>query len=158
MKKTIAIILLVTLLVAALPASALAATKYTVYRVNTKSDNLMVHSQPNDSKATRIGYLPKDAAVVVLKKSGKWRQVKNDRGLVGWVYGSYLATGAYAKVNTKETGLNIHKTADTKKQTVIGSAPKGAKVLVKTLKGDLAEITYQKLKGWAFRSYLKWIA
>lgn len=158
MKRTLAILLLVTLLVAILPASALAATKEKVYRVNTRSGNLMVHSEPNDKKSTRIGYLSKGSAVTVLKKSGKWYRIKAMKGLEGWVYSSYLAAGAFATVNTKETGLNIHSKPNLNKNTVIGSAPKGAQVTVAYIQGTLANVKYKKLNGWSARSYLKWIA
>ena len=157
MKRTLAILLLVTLLVAALPTAALAASKTKVYRVNTQSGNLMVHSAPNDSKQTRIGYLSKNSAVTLLKTSGKWWRIKAAKGLVGWVYSTYLKEGAYAKVNTKETGLNIHKAANLKKSSIIGSAPKGAQVLVKYIQSNLANIVYNKLSGWVSRDYLKWI-
>ena len=160
MKKTLAILLLVTLLVAILPASALAASKEKIYRVDTRSGNLMVHSEPDGKKETRIGYLPKNAPVTVLSKSGNWYRIKaiNKKNLVGWVYKSYLAEGAYAKVNTRVSGLNIHSKANFNKNTVIGSAPKGAKVTVTYVQGTLAKVKYKKLNGWCSNNLLKWIA
>lgn len=158
MKRTLAVLLLVTLLVACLPAAALADSQSKVYRVNTKSDPLMVHSSPNDSKSSRIGFLSKNSAVTVLQRSGKWWKIKAAKGLVGWVFSAYLKEGAYARVNTKETGLNIHKTRDFNKKSIIGSAPKGAQVTVMAVQGSFANVIYGKLKGWSSRNYLKWIA
>ena len=158
MKRTLAVLLLVTLLVACLPAAALADSQMKVYRVNTKSDPLMVHSGPNDSKSTRIGYLSKNSAVTVLSKSGRWWRIRAAKGLVGWVFSGYLAEGAYAQVNTRESGLNIHKARNFNKSTVIGSAPKGSRVTVMYVQGSFANVIYGKLKGWCSRNYLKWIA
>lgn len=157
MKRTLAILLMVALIVAVMPAAAFAATKYKIYRVNTKKDKLMVHTGPNDSKATRKGSLPKDAAVIVLQKQKSWWKIKSSRGLEGWVYSKYLKEGAYAKVNTEKSGLNIHKGENLSEKTVMGSAPKGARVEVRYVKGDLANIIYNKMNGWSARKYLAWI-
>ena len=158
MKKTLAVLLLVVLIVASMPITALADSASKVYRVNTKSDPLMVHSKPNGDKSSRIGYLSKNSALIVLDKSGSWWKIKAMKGLVGWVSSNYLKEGADARVNTKETGLNIHKTRDFNPSSVIGSAPKGAQVTVMYIQGSYANIIYHKLKGWSSRNYLKWIA
>ena len=155
MKRMIAVLLLVTLLVAILPTAALAASKTKVYRVNTKNDPLIVHSTPKDKKTNRIGRLPKNSALIVLKTSGKWYRVKSMKGMTGWVYKKYVKAGAYAIVSTKESGLNIRKTINGK---ILGSAPKNAKVLVQYISGDWANVLYQKLDGWSYRSYLTWVA
>lgn len=158
MKRTLAILLMVALIVAVMPAAAFAATKYKIYRVNTKKDPLMVHTAPNDSKATRKGSLPKDAPVIVLQKQKSWWRIRSSRNMEGWVYSKYLKEGAYAKVNTEKSGLNIHKGENLDQKSVIGSAPKGARVEVKYVKGDIANIIYNKLNGWSAKKYLKWIA
>lgn len=158
MKKTIAIALMIALLVALLPAAAFAASpngQTKVYRINTKS--VWVHSSASAS-AKRIGYLTKDTAFTVTKKSGSWYKVKTLRlGKIGWIYSGsgYVASGAYAKVNTKETGLNIRKTIN---GTVLGSAPKGSKVYVQYISGNWVKLTYKKLTGWSYKKYLKWLA
>lgn len=157
MKKMIAILLLVTLLVAAMPTAALAASKTRVYRVNTKASPLMVHSAPDGKKASRIGYLAKNAAVTVLKKSGNWYRIKSMGGMTGWVYASYLKAGTYAWINTRKNGLNIHRGMNLNKNTIIGSAPKGAQVLVQYISGSLANIVYKNLNGWSSKNYLRWI-
>lgn len=156
-KRTIAVLLMVAVLLAIMPAAAFAASKTQVYRVNTKTDPLMVHSQPNDQKSTRVGRLPRNAAVIVLKKSGSWWQIKSSRRLIGWVFAKYLAPGAYARVTTKTDPLVIRKSASSK-STKLGSAPKGSTVTVKYVSGNWANITYQSTTGWSSRTYLTWIA
>lgn len=163
MKRTFAVVLLVALLAVSLPATAFAAGQTRVYRINTKS--VFVHSAANSKESSRTGYITRNTAFTVTKKAGRWYKIKTMKkvktiknGQTGWIYAGsgYVATGAYARVNTSKGGLNIRKTING--EPVLGSAPKGAQVTVEYISGDWAKVTYKKLKGWSYRKYLKWIA
>ena len=158
MKRILAILLLTALLVAAVPAVAFASSSSTkgttVYRVKTSGGNLNVRAKAS-ATAKVVKSVKNGTPFIVLKTSGKWYRVKSMKGMTGWVYKKYVKAGAYAIVSTKESGLNIRKTINGK---ILGSAPKNAKVLVQYISGDWANVLYQKLDGWSYRSYLTWVA
>lgn len=153
MKRFLAILLMVTLLVAVLPAAAFAEGKTTVYRVNAKSVNLRKGAGTSYGIITSLG---KNTAFTVLKTSGKWYKVKVLKsGKTGWLYKSYTTKNAYAKVTTKHQGLNMRKGPGTG-YAIIDSSPKGATVTVKYIQGNWAYVTHHKVSGWSSRTYLAW--
>ena len=156
MKKFLAILLMVTLLVAVLPAGALAASKTTVYRVKTNGGNLNMRSGAGTKYAV-TGSLVNGTAFTVTKKSGNWYKIKTlKNGRVGWISKNYTTTRAYALVATNEKGLNIRKGPGTG-YAILGSSPKGAKILAKYVQGNWAYVTYAGTSGWSSLTWLEWV-
>ena len=158
MKKFLAILLMASLLlVAVLPVGALAESKTTVYRVKTNGGNLNMRSGAGTKYAV-TGSLKNGTAFTVQKKSGNWYKIKTLKaGKVGWISKNYTTTRAYALVATNQKGLNIRKGPGTG-YAILGSSPKGAKILVKYIQGNWAYVTYSGVSGWSSRSWLKWVA
>ena len=164
MKKRIAAILLLMMLLAAIiPTTSLAATastkysKSTVYRTTASSLNLR-SSASASTKKNIIGSLPRGTAFTVSSSKGNWYKIKVLRtGKVGWVSKSYTSKIAYARVTTKNQGLNV-RTGPGTGYTLINSMPKGAiNVQVKYIHDNWAYVKYNKLEGWASRTYLAWM-
>ena len=170
MKRTIAILLLAMLLIAAVPATSLAATPNytykTLYRVTTRSGNLNVHTGAGTSYRV-IMSIPKGTAVMKLKEkkvgNATWYQIKTTANVTGWVeakgrtHQDYIGKGAYAKVNTKNSGLNVRKGPGTNYGLVKkGSIPKGTVIKVDAISGSWVRVPSYN-DGWAFLSYLKWV-
>lgn len=157
MKRFLAILLTVMLLAAIVPATSLAATvknsSSTIHQLKSRYTSLNLRTGPGKSYKS-IGYVYRDTPFVVLqKKSSGWYKIRTIRNRVGYIYyKGYCQSGANAKVNTRETGLNVRKTPN---GTILGSAPKGAKLKVSKVDGNWAYVTYNKLKGWSYWSYLK---
>lgn len=154
MKRFLAILMVVTLLVAIVPTAfasgAVSNSKVTVYRVKTNGSRLYVHSEANEKKSTRKGSLANGAAFKILQKSGDMYKIKAFKsGMTGWVAKRWTAKNAYAKVTTKNQGLNVRKGPGTG-YALKGSLPKGAKnVLVKYVSGGWAYVKKGSLEGWS---------
>ena len=162
MKKRIAAILLLMMLLAAIiPTTSLAATastnfsKSTVYRTTASSLNLRSGA---GTKYKVLGSLPRGTAFTVSSSKGNWYKIKVLRtGKVGWVSKNYTSKIAYARVTTKNQGLNV-RTGPGTGYTLINSMPKGAiNVQVKYIHDNWAYVKYNKLEGWASRTYLAWM-
>lgn len=162
MKKTIAILLAVILALAVMPAALASgavsnASKTTVYRT-TAALNMRTGA---GSSYKKIATLKKGTAFTVQKKSGNWYKIKVLRtGKTGWVSKNYTTKNAYARVTTKNNGLNVRSTpiAYSDWRNVKGSMPKGAKnVTVKYISGNWAYVKYGKLEGWSSRTFLEWM-
>lgn len=161
MKKFLAILMMVALLAAVVPAAlaaeAVGNSSTTVYRVKTNGSRLYVHDEPNDKVYSRIGSLPNGTAFKKLKTSGSWIKIQTFTGIKGWVFKKWTAQNAYAKVTTKYQGLNVRKGPGTG-YAIKGSIPKGTKkVTVKKISGNWAYVKYGCLEGWSSRTYLKWV-
>lgn len=159
MKKTLAILLVVMLLAAIMPASSLAASysKTTVYRVKASS-GLKVRAGAG-TKYKAKATLSNGTAFTVTKTSGSWYKIKVLKtGVTGWVAKKYTTKNAYARITTVNQGLNVRTGPAEKKYAIKGSIPKGTKnVLVKYISGNWAYVKYGKLEGWASRTFLKWM-
>jgi len=160
MKKTIAILLAVMLLLAVIPATSFAAGvasngKTSVYRVKTNGGTLQLRSGPS-TKYRILRSLKNGTAFYVLKSSGNWYRIKTYKGgYVGWVSKSWTARNAYARVTTKVQGLNVRSGPSTN-YAIRGSMPKGAKnVKVKYTSGNWAYITSGRLTGYVSLNYLR---
>ena len=163
MKRILAVLLAVMLLVAVIPATSLAAGatpnscagEYQVYRVNTNGGrlNLRTGAGTHYKIITSLCY---GKPVKLIKKCGDWYKVQTFNGVTGWASKRYLKCGAYANVATKSTGLN-YRTGPGMSYSVKGSFPKGTKhLLVTKVRGNWAYVTKCSKKGWSSLSYLKW--
>ena len=173
MKRILAILLMMALLVATVPAVAFASSTSTkgttVYRVKTSGGNLNVRAKAS-ATAKVVKSIKNGTPFIVLKTSGSWYKIRvlnnyfRNTSTTGWVSKKYTAKNAYAKVTTPVHGLNVRSTpidyADWR--NVLGSMPKGAKnVLVKKISGNWAYVTLGKLTGWSSigtkQPYLTWL-
>ncbi|MBQ3424694.1 MAG: SH3 domain-containing protein [Clostridia bacterium] len=160
MKRFLAILLTVLLLAAVVPATSFAAGPVAngtnpVHQLKRGYTSLNLRTGAGTSYRS-IGYVYRYTPFVVLqKKSSGWYKIRTIQNRVGWIYyKGYCQAKAYAKVNTRETGLNVRKTPN---GTILGSVPKGKQVTVTKVNGQWVYLTYGKLKGWSFWSYLKFI-
>jgi len=167
MKRILAILLAVMLLVAVMPATSLAAgiagngeTK--VYHVQTRGN--VLHLRASAGTGSKIvarlangTALVKVSSKTVRKNGYIWINVKTMKGQKGWVASSYVKDNAHADVKTQKSGLNVRKgRGDSYK--VLYSIPHGTKgVTVYKTNGNWAYVNWKsKGKGWASLSYLEW--
>jgi len=161
MKRIVAILLAVMLLVAVMPAASFAETasnssKTTVYRTTASSLRLRAGAGTNYKK---LASLPRGTAFTVSKSSGNWYRIKVLKtGKVGWVSKSYTTRSAYARVTTKNDPLVIRKGPGTGYGKAGQNIPKGTKnVLVMAISGNWANVKYNGTTGWSSRTYLAWM-
>lgn len=159
MKRILAVLLLVMLLVAAVPATSLAAGAVSngdssVYHVKTNGGNLHLRAKPNDSSAI-LAALPNGTALIYKGKSGNWYKVRTPNGMTGYVFKKYTGKYAKADVNTRESGLNVRKRPNGK---ILYSIPHGTDdVTIYAVNGNWAKVNYNgKGYGYASLAYLKW--
>ena len=171
MKRILAVLLAVMLLVAVIPATSLAAGQVAnysykkIYRVTTNRGNLNMRTGAGTSYRV-IMSIPKGTPVVKLgeKKVGSttWYKIKTTHGVTGWSevksskHRNYLTEGAYTKVSTHDSGLNVRKGPGTSYGLAPkGSIPKGKTVMATKLSGTWAYIP--SYKGWSAIGYLTWL-
>ena len=166
MKKLLAVLLAVMLLIAAVPATSLAASSgdKQVYHVSTKGGTLYMRRDAGTSAAV-VTSLPNGTALVKLssktvKNNGvKWINVRALTGGSGWVASSYVKSNAHADINTKTSGLNVRSSRSAKNtKNILYSIPHDTKkVTVYKINGNWAYVNWNGLKkGWASINYLKW--
>lgn len=165
MKRILAVLLAVMLLIAVIPATSLAEGAainskgdVTMYHVGTQRDNLRIHSGPGTSYRI-VGRLPKNTALVKLGSESKgWVKVKTMNGLEGYVSANYVKKYAYANVTTQVDPLRVRSSRSTKSdKNIKGRIPHGTThVTVTKTNGNWAYVKYGKLTGWASLSYLRW--
>ena len=163
MKRILAVLLAMMLLVAAIPAISVAEEaanscdygSYKVYRVHTYGSNLNLRTGPGTGYGI-ITSLRNGRPVKLIKKSGNWYKVKTMGGTTGWVSKKYLKAGAYANVDTCCTGLNVRKGPGTG-YGIKGSFAHGTRHLLATkVSGNWAYVSKNCLSGWCSMNYLDW--
>ena len=160
MKKLICL-LLVALLVAALPMSALAAGK-TVYISSTGSGSLNLRSGPGKDYSVK-GYVFHGDTVTVQDSSGEWSKVKVDgTGKTGWIKTKYingttkdLGTGTKTVKVPSGDSLNLRSGPGTSYATK-GKVKNGATVKVLGTEDDWVKITDKGTgkTGWIMAKYI----
>ena len=163
MKRILAVLLMVMLFVAAMPATSLAAGAVsngdtTMYHVGTQRDDLMLRSGPGTNYAI-LARLGKNMALIKLSgDSNGWCRVKTVNGMSGYASSKYVKKNAYADVDTQRDGLNVRSSRNaSNKKNIKGSIPHGTRhVTVTKINGNWAYVKWGKLQGWASLSYLKW--
>lgn len=160
MKKLISILLAVILLMSALPFTALASTKYTVYISSTGSGTMNLRAGPGKDYDVK-GYVYHGDKVSVLDEDGIWSRVKTSSGKTGWIKTKYidgttkaLGTG-YKYIDADGNAVNVRSGAGTG-YSVKGKAYDGAKVKVLNTEDNWAKVTVQSsgLTGWVMTKYL----
>jgi len=172
MKRILAVLLAVMLLVAVVPATSLAEVKANdsfdnVYHVTTKKDPLLLRSD-HSKDAHILARLPKGSAVILLSQKKvkedkiEWVKVRSIYGLTGWVATAdkgrkLIDKKAHAEVVTKNDPLNVRPSPNTKKPAIT-KIPRGTKrVPVLRVDGNWAKVTWNKKTGWASLTYLRWM-
>ena len=161
MKRFLAVILAVMLLAAVIPVTSLAEAASngdtTMYHVQTNGGTLYVRTGPG-VKYRSITSLPNRTALTRLSKSGNWYKIKTMNGLVGWVSKNYVKSNAYANVTTNTDPLRVRSSRNASSTTnIVGRLPHGTKrVTVTKINGNWAYVNWNRIKGWASRSYLAW--
>ena len=160
MKRILAVLLAVMLLMAVIPATSLAAeaansSSYKVYRVSTYGSNLMLRSGPGTEYRV-IASLCNGKPLKYLYRTGNWYKVRTFNGLCGYVYKSYVRCGAYADVCTRTSGLN-YRTGPGTGYAIKGSWAKGTcNLYVTKVCGNWAYVSKHGRSGWSSMSYLDW--
>jgi SH3-like domain-containing protein len=150
MKKNTFIILFIFVLLSSLTAKSTIAKMVAV-----KNDNVNMRSGPSLDKKV-IWKLGVGFPLKILKKKGKWLQVKDFEGTVGWVHKDVVNRSGHmvVKAQKKSKGkINIRNKPNTKSK-VIAKAYYG--VVFKTLdqKKDWVKVQHGKVVGWIKRSLL----
>ena len=148
MKRVLAVLLAVMLLVAAIPAVSVAEEvtsnycdcDYTrVYRVHTNGGRLYMRKGPGTGYRI-ITSLSNGKPLKLIRKSGR----------------KYVREGAYANVCTQSSGLNYRKGPGTC-YAIKGSFPHGTRHLLATkVSGNWAYVTKNCKSGWCSMTYLDW--
>ena len=134
MKRFLAILLAVTLLIAVVPASAFADDTKTVYISRNGSGTLNLREGPGYDYDITGHYVYHNSKVTVKKTSGKWSKVKvKSSGHVGWIR-TYYIDGTTKKLGT---GTHVIKYDDTK---VRKKASSSASVVTTLDKGDTVRV------------------
>ena len=163
MKRILAILLAVMLLVAVMPATSLAEGAVsngdtTMYHIATQRDDLMLRSGPGTNYGV-LAKLPKNSAVIKLSsENNSWWKIKTMNGMVGYAFAQYIGRDAYADVATQRDGLYVRSSRSAKNnKNVKGSLPHGTKhVTVTKTNGNWAYVKWGKLQGWSSLGYLRW--
>jgi SH3-like domain-containing protein len=168
MKRILAVLIAVMLLVAAIPATSMAEIVSNgdnkVYHASTNGGTLRVHREASLNAAI-VTSVPNGTALQqtsskTVKKDGHvWMKIKTSNGTSGWVSKKWVKENAHADVNTQKDGLNVRtKRSSSSKKTIIYSIPHGTKgVTVYKVNGNWAYVSYRGMqKGWASLGYLRW--
>jgi mannosyl-glycoprotein endo-beta-N-acetylglucosaminidase len=114
-------------------------------------DYLNLRKAPGTTEAI-IEVMPPLASVEATGQTVNGFRYVYFNGLPGWAFDDYLANGTHM---TTTTDLNLRSKASTSSK-VLKVMPPGASV---TLTGDesngFVAVSYQGVKGWAFRDYLR---
>ena len=164
MKRILAVLLAVMLLVAAIPAVSMAEEVTSnscdcdyakVYRVHTYGGRLNIRSGPGTGYRI-ITSLSNGKPLKLVRKSGSWYKVRTFGGTTGWVSKKYVKAGAYANVDTQSSVLNIRKGPGTC-YGIKGSFAHGTRhLLVTKVSGNWAYVSKNCKSGWCSMNYLDW--
>lgn len=168
MKRILAVLIAVMLLVAVMPATSLAAGIVSngdskVFHAATNGGTLHLRAEAS-TKAGIVSSLPNGTALVrvsskTVRKDGYvWMQVRTTNGMKGWVAKKWIKDYAHADVNTQKDGLNVRPKPNTKKKAMY-SIPHGTKdVVIQAVNGNWAKVNWNKKgTGYASLSYLRWV-
>ena len=152
MKKFLAILLAVTMLVAVLPTAALAEDK-TVYISRTGDGTINLREGPGYDYEVTGNYVHHNNKVTVKDTDGKWSKVKvKATGKTGWIR-TYYIDGTTKKLGT---GIHVIKSASKvyskakSSSSKVGSVSTSDTVKVYYTERDYAKVTVtgSSTKGW----------
>jgi len=169
MKRMIAVLLAVMLLVAAVPAVSMAENIVSngdtrVYHVQTNGGTLYLRYKAGlnadivDSLANGTA-LKKVSSKTVRKNGYKWINVKTMHNTKGWVASKYVRDYARADVVTSKSGLNVRSSRSARSdKNILYSIPHGTRgITVYKVNGNWAQVSWRgRKKGWASLNYLRW--
>ncbi len=155
MKKSIAIILILTILVGLFPVTTQAASMDSYAgAVTTSSAPLNVRAQASSGSSV-VATLKKGSYVTLLDRSGSWWRVEYGKGQYGYCHSDYIipVEGTPVTVNVSST-LNVRSGAGTSYARV-GSLSRGEVVLKLKTSGSWTRVLYHGIKtGWVSSQYL----
>ena len=167
MKRILAVLLAVMLLIAVVPATSLAEGTVSngdtsLYHVQTKGSTLYLRRAAGTSSAI-ISSLSNGTALTkisskTVKKNGyTWINVKTMNGLKGWVADSFVKANARVDIATQQDGLRVRAGRGTNYK-IYYSIPHGTRgVTAYKINGNWAYVSWNgRQKGWASLSYLRW--
>ncbi len=167
MKRILAVLLAVMLLIAVVPATSLAEGAVSngdtyVYHVQTRGSTLHLRREAG-TRAAIISSLSNGTALVkvsskTIRKDGyKWINVKTMNGMKGWVADSYVKSNARVDIATKKDGLRVRSGRGTNYR-IYYTIPHGTRgVTAYKINGNWAYVSWKgRQKGWASLGYLKW--
>lgn len=154
------ILLALALLLGAFPASAMAASRKTVYVSSTGSGTLNLRAGPGKDYDVK-GYVHHGDRVSVLDERGIWSKVRTDDYKTGWIKTKYIdgttrALGTGTKtVRTSGDSLNLRSGPGTH-YSVRGYVWNGARVKVLNTEDDWVKVTVQSTgdTGWIRERYI----
>jgi len=160
MKRVFSLLLVVLLLMSALPFSAMAESKRTVYISSTGEGTLNLRAGPGKDYDVK-GYVYHGDRVTPVDRSGIWSKVRTDSGRTGWIKTKYidgttreLGTGTKT-VRTNGGSLNLRSGPGTG-YGIRSSVWNGARVKVINTEDNWVKVTVQSNgeTGWILAKYV----
>lgn len=161
MKKSIAMLLAILMLVTALPLSALAASK-TMYVKTDNGLSLNVRKTMKIRTDNVLTHLSYGTKVTVLSESGSWARISWGNAKRGYVVKKYLsATKPHARTVVRYVksgnalGVHMRSSMATRRDNVIATISNGTKVtVIDTYKGGWSKIRANGKIGYMLSKYL----
>jgi SH3-like domain-containing protein len=119
--------------------------------LSLKNNKVNLRQGPSFEYPIKLVYKKKYLPVIIIDKSGTWRQIKDFENNSGWIHISQLSRKRY--------GININNNSIIYKKPTIYSKPiakleAGRLVSIKKCKVKWCKITTGGFKGWVFKSSL----
>ena len=160
MKRVLSILLAVLLLAGALPMSAMASSRKTVYISSTGSGTLNLRAGPGKDYDVR-GYVNHGDCVTQIDTSGIWSKVRTEAGKTGWIKTKYIdgttrALGTGTKtVKTSGGSVNL-RSGPGSDYGIRGSVWNGAKVKVLNTEDNWVRVRVLSTDetGWMLAKYI----
>ena len=119
--------------------------------LSLKNNKVNLRQGPSFEYPIKLVYKKKYLPVIIIDKSGTWRQIKDFENNSGWIHISQLSR--------RKSGINIKNNSIIYKKPTIYSKPiakleVGRLVLIKKCKTKWCKITTGGYSGWIFKDYL----
>ena len=119
--------------------------------LSLKNSEVNLRQGPSFKYPIKLIYKKKYLPVIILDKSGTWRQIKDFENNSGWIHISQLSK--------KKSAINIKNNSILYKKPTIFSKPLakleiGRLVLIKKCKVKWCKITSGDYRGWIFKNVL----
>jgi SH3-like domain-containing protein len=119
--------------------------------LSLKNNVVNLRQGPSFEYPIKLTYEKKYLPVVILDKSGSWRNIKDFENNSGWIHISQLSS--------KKSAINIKNHSIIYKNPTIYSEPLvklelGRLVLIKKCRTNWCKISTGGYKGWIFKDYL----
>ena len=119
--------------------------------LSLKNNKVNLRQGPSFEYPIKLVYKKKYLPVIIIDKSGTWRQIKDFENNYGWIHISQLSR--------RKSGINIKNNSIIYKKPTIYSKPiakleVGRLVLIKKCKTKWCKITTGGYSGWIFKDSL----